>query len=68
MEGIGFWLQGKERFCMRRNLEELGLGTRDRGEVWKGPIKEISSSREKGPIYRDWENSLFTNVTNSLYS
>ena len=51
MEGVEELECGKERFCTRRYLPGLpDLGTRDKGDDWKGPISCSNSLREKGPI------------------
>ena len=60
MEGDGKGFKGKDRFCMRQNLPGLhGLGTRDRGEVWKGPRVLSISLHEKGLRYSLFLNSFF---------
>jgi len=51
MEGMGrigedeLW----DRFWMRRNLPGLpAFGMRDKGAVWKGPMRDSISVRESG--------------------
>ena len=57
---------GKEKFCISLNLPgRPGLGIMERGEVWKGPIRFVTSEMDKGPIYLPLEISLFTMVSNS---
>ena len=43
---------GEEKLCTaQRDVSLPGLGMRDRGEDWKGPIKSSILSWEKGPRY-----------------
>ena len=63
--GILEW--GKDKFWIKQNLLECGLGIRNRGDVWKGPIRESNSFWEKGPMYRCNKNSLLTISTKSEY-
>ena len=64
MEGTGEAEWGNEKFCIRRCLSgSLAFGTKEIGEVWNGPIKDSSSSREKGPIYRPQLNSVVITLT-----
>ena len=42
---------GKEKLWTAQNLPGLpGLGIRESGDVWKGPISHSTSAREKGPM------------------
>lgn len=59
MEGVGEGFRGKDRFWMRWYLLGLpGFGTRERGDVWKGPRLASISDRVKGPRYLPLANSL----------
>ena len=63
MEAIEFlsdaW--GCEKSWTARYFPGLpGLGTRERGEDWKGPMRASSSVCEKGPIYLPFLNSFST--------
>ena len=54
IEGIRFWpdVWGCEKLWTAQNFPGLpGLGTRERGEDWKGPMRVSSSSCENGPMY-----------------
>ena len=53
----GEW--GDERFCMSRYLPgRPGFSMMLKGEVWKGPNKDLTSSRETGPMYRSFCSSI----------
>ena len=57
-ERVGSFL-GKERSCMTlRSVESRDFGTVPSGEDRKGPIRNSSLEREKGPEYRRRDNSL----------
>lgn len=43
----GVW--GKERFWIALNLRGSALGTMENGDVWKGPMREMTSEQERGP-------------------
>jgi hypothetical protein len=53
IEGLGNWGSKEcrnERFCIKRNFPSLpGLGMTDKGEVWKGPMRDANVSAENGP-------------------
>ena len=42
------WLQGKERYCINQNFDELGFGVSPMGEVKNGPIRASSSTEVYG--------------------
>ena len=51
-----------------RSVELVVFGTVPRGDVRNGPIKNSSLEREKGPVYRPRESSLWMwDVTCSGY-
>ena len=61
MEGTREAKKGKERFWTRRYFPGLpGLGTRESGEVWKGPSMCSTSRWVKGLRYLPLVNSLLT--------
>ena len=72
MEGLvkrGEISMGKEKFCISLNLPgRPGLGIMERGEVWKGPIRFVTSEKDKGPIYSDSKNPFHTNLNNGVRS
>ena len=53
-EGFGkrvdVWM-GKEKFCTKQNFPGLpGLGIKDSGDDWKGPIAASNVAKGKGPM------------------
>ena len=57
--GVG--VRGKEKLWTARYLPGFpALGTHDRGDDWKGPIRASISWRVHGPMYRPFPNSLET--------
>jgi len=52
---------GYEKSCTMRNFPGFpGLGRRERGDDWKGPMRDSSSVLEKGPMYLPFLNSFST--------
>lgn len=41
---------GKDKLWTKQKEEGEDLGTRDKGEDWKGPMREATWEEEKGPI------------------
>jgi hypothetical protein len=58
-DSVGSFL-GKDKSCIiLRSEESSDLGTVPSGDVRKGPIKNSSLEREKGPEYRRNDSSLW---------
>jgi hypothetical protein len=52
--------RGNDRsWTIRRSTESTVLGTVPNGDVRNGPIRDSSLEREKGPVYRCNDNSLW---------
>ena len=60
---------GWEKSCTPQNFPSFpGLGRRERGEDWKGPMMDSSSACEKGPRYTSVTHcQLIISLANSRY-